>query len=117
MAFGQTAEGSRTLIFEGATGDESSGTFTCWRAKAETLRRRGRRRIVLVDDSLRRCREDSGALKNLGITDKPVRFVINTHYHGDHTAGTRRLQTRVHGDCADNAEAVGDRRDRGNGSQ
>jgi len=27
------------------------------------------------------------ALKNLSITDKPVRFVINTHYHGDHTGG------------------------------
>jgi len=22
-----------------------------------------------------------------GITDKPVRFIINTHYHGDHTGG------------------------------
>jgi len=27
------------------------------------------------------------ALKNLGVTDKPVRFVIDTHYHDDHTNG------------------------------
>jgi cyclase len=27
------------------------------------------------------------ALKNIGITDKPVRFVIDTHYHSDHTDG------------------------------
>ncbi|MGA8012470.1 MAG: MBL fold metallo-hydrolase [Candidatus Acidiferrales bacterium] len=27
------------------------------------------------------------ALKGIGITDKPVRFVIDTHYHGDHADG------------------------------
>jgi glyoxylase-like metal-dependent hydrolase (beta-lactamase superfamily II) len=44
--------------------------------------------IVIVDDQFAplagKIRE---ALKSIGATDKPVRFVINTHYHGDHTGG------------------------------
>ena len=42
--------------------------------------------LVIVDDQFAPLAEKiQAALK--GITDKPVRFIINTHYHGDHTGG------------------------------
>lgn len=44
--------------------------------------------IVIVDDQYAPLADKiQAALKSLGMTDKPVRFVINTHYHGDHTGG------------------------------
>jgi cyclase len=44
--------------------------------------------IVIVDDQYAPLAEKiAAALKGIGVTDKPVRFVINTHYHGDHTGG------------------------------
>lgn len=47
--------------------------------------------IVIVDDQYAPLAEKiRAALK--GIADKPVRFVINTHYHGDHTGGNLEFQ-------------------------
>jgi cyclase len=50
--------------------------------------------IVIVDDQYAPLAEKiQAALK--GIADKPVRFVINTHYHGDHTGGNAYFQKQA----------------------
>ena len=50
--------------------------------------------IVLVDDQYAPLAEKiQAALK--GITDKPVRFIINTHYHGDHTGSNAYFQKQA----------------------
>jgi cyclase len=50
--------------------------------------------IVIVDDEFAPLAEKiQAALK--GITDKPIRFVINTHYHGDHTGGNTIFQEKA----------------------
>lgn len=42
--------------------------------------------IVVVDDQFAPLAPKIQAALQ-GITDKPVRFILNTHYHGDHTGG------------------------------
>src|ERR1700731_5338376 len=50
--------------------------------------------IVLIDDQYAPLAEKiQAALK--GITDKPVRFIINTHYHMDHTDGNAYFQKQA----------------------
>ena len=50
--------------------------------------------IVIVDDQYAPLADKiAAALKGIGVTDKPVRFVINTHYHGDHTGGNAPFAT------------------------
>lgn len=50
--------------------------------------------IVVVDDQYAPMADKIKAALR-GITDKPVRFVINTHYHGDHTGGNAIFQQTV----------------------
>lgn len=50
--------------------------------------------IVIVDDRYAPLADKiQAALK--GITDKPVRFIINTHYHPDHTGGNEYFQKQA----------------------
>ena len=50
--------------------------------------------IVVVDDQYAPLADRiQEALK--GITDKPVRFIINTHYHPDHTGGNEYFQKQA----------------------
>jgi cyclase len=50
--------------------------------------------IVIVDDQYAPLADKiQAALK--GITEKPVRFIINTHYHGDHTGGNAYFQKQA----------------------
>jgi cyclase len=50
--------------------------------------------IVVVDDQYAPLADKiQNALK--GITDKPVRFIINTHYHEDHTGGNEYFQKQA----------------------
>jgi glyoxylase-like metal-dependent hydrolase (beta-lactamase superfamily II) len=50
--------------------------------------------IVVVDDQYAPLAEKIQAAFK-GVTDKPVRFIINTHYHGDHTGGNAFFQRQA----------------------
>lgn len=46
--------------------------------------------VILIDDKYERDYTDIMA-KVKGVTDKPVRYVLNTHQHGDHTGGNEKM--------------------------
>jgi glyoxylase-like metal-dependent hydrolase (beta-lactamase superfamily II) len=46
--------------------------------------------IVMVDDQFAPLAPKIEAALR-GITDRPVRFILNTHYHGDHTGGNEHF--------------------------
>src|SRR6266851_3987963 len=46
--------------------------------------------VILVDDKFERNYADIQA-KVKSVTDKPVKYVLNTHQHGDHTGGNEKL--------------------------
>ena len=47
--------------------------------------------VLLVDDKFEIDHENIMALVR-SITDQPVKYVVNTHYHGDHSGGNAKLQ-------------------------
>jgi cyclase len=48
--------------------------------------------VILVDDKFERDYQDIMA-KVKSVTDKPVKYVLNTHQHGDHTGSNQKLLT------------------------
>ena len=61
--------------------------------------------VVLVDDKFERNYDEFQA-KLKTITDKPVKYVINTHPHGDHTGGNAKLLSSAHVIAHANARAA-----------
>jgi cyclase len=62
--------------------------------------------VILVDDKFERNFPDIMA-KVKSVTDKPVKYVLNTHQHGDHTGGNQKL-------LATSAEIIAQRNARAN---
>src|SRR5882762_10722086 len=46
--------------------------------------------VIVVDDKFERDYADITA-KIKSITDKPIKYVLNTHQHGDHTGGNAKM--------------------------
>jgi len=60
--------------------------------------------VILVDDKFER-NVPQILEKVKSITDRPIRFVLNTHHHGDHTGGNAKLIQGAEILCHENARA------------
>jgi cyclase len=86
LAFGQQNEDFSTVQIK--VSKVSGSVYMLEGAGGNIAASVGEDGIVIVDDKYAPLADKiRAALKDLGITDKPVRFVINTDYHGDHTGG------------------------------
>lgn len=48
--------------------------------------------VFVIDDKFERF-SDQIISQIKGITDQPIRYVVNTHYHGDHTGANAQMKT------------------------
>lgn len=48
--------------------------------------------VILIDDKFERNADEILSLLK-GLTDEPLRYVVNTHYHGDHTGSNGQMKT------------------------
>jgi hypothetical protein len=94
LALGQAGRARAAGCFEAAD-QRSPGAFICWERKGGNIAASvGKGGIVMVDDQYAPLADKiQVAVKNLGITDKPVQFVISTPAIA--REGTLRLRMRV----------------------
>ncbi len=60
--------------------------------------------VILVDDKFER-NVPQILEKVKSITDKPIRYILNTHHHGDHTGGNAKLMASADSVAHENARA------------
>jgi cyclase len=66
--------------------------------------------VILIDSNMPSRSEALLAAVRSTVGDKPIRFVVNTHHHGDHVYGNRRIREQTGAAIISCAEMVGELR-------